>query len=128
MRTREKSLDREIRIELLRAQAALERGELCRHMRHLRDDIRPGNLFQSFSGARQGSTFSRLSGLLLSSTQRYPMLISVLSAVVGGVGGKGMKAGALGLIGWRLAKLFLLRSARKTNATSRSGRVIEPYQ
>ncbi|MCQ9617155.1 hypothetical protein L1889_10980 [Paenalcaligenes niemegkensis] len=126
MSTRRNNLDREIRIELLRAQAAIERGELCRHVRNFSEDLRPGNLFHSFSGLGRGSRLSQWSNLLLTSTGRYPMLVSVLSALVGGIGGKGLKASALGLIGWRLAKTFILRSARQRKDAARSKRVMGP--
>ena len=128
MRTREKHLDREIRIELLRAQAAVERGELCRQLCSLNENLRPPNLFSSFSGYGQGSTIGRLVRLLTSSSTRYPMLISLVSAVAGGVGGKGMKLGAVGLLMWRVARVFMGRSARQKASAARSSRVIGPYK
>lgn len=119
-------LAREIRIELLRAQAAVQRGELCRQVRTLSDEMHPAHLVQSLTSMGKGSVIARLGRLALSSSSRYPMLVSLLSAAVGGVGGKGMRLGALGLIGWRLAKLWVRRSARQ-HQQKRSERVIGPY-
>jgi len=89
MKTPLAARDRALRIELLRARAALERERLGRNMQDLGRDMTPGHLaaglFPRFAaGMRPGGMLRGALGL----ARRYPMLLSAASAALSGVGGR----------------------------------------
>ncbi|MGG4604728.1 hypothetical protein ACLPHM_08045 [Paenalcaligenes sp. Me131] len=124
---RNKALDAEIRIELLRARAAIERDDLRKQVQAFNGKMQPANLFSSVLGAGRNSLLGGWGSLLFSASTRYPLLLSLFSSMLGGVGGKKLKTGAVALIGWRLFRLFTSRSAKKRKDNDeRSDRVIGP--
>jgi len=99
--------DRALRIELIRARAALERQTLIRTTGNLRASLRPAALVRgliprSISKVRpvdlvfQGITLAR----------RYPLLTSSVSAVLSGVGKRRRwwRIAAGLLVSWQLAR------------------------
>ncbi|MFA7624061.1 MAG: hypothetical protein WCY47_03825 [Pusillimonas sp.] len=102
---------RELRIELLRARAAIERQNLRKYSAQLSDDLKPGNLVRGMLPASlaEGSTSGVLvqgAGLLA----RYPFLLSALSGLFS-ASGRGRSSRRLlrvvvGVaLGWQALKL-----------------------
>ncbi|MGB3289215.1 MAG: hypothetical protein WBA83_08080, partial [Burkholderiaceae bacterium] len=78
--------DRAIRIELLRARAALERQSMARGVRNLGDALTPGALLRSAFPKAAAKSPSDWILQALALTRRYPLLASSASAILGGVG------------------------------------------
>lgn len=135
------ALERKVRLEVLRTRAAIERGQMCQMVSGISQSLEPGSLLglvkrqlgQHFSSSMSSSTSSWLD-LLLSSGQRYPILFSGVSALLGTVlGKKKWRFGALALTGWRLfgayQKLKAHRQERYVQPENRtSSRVIGPLK
>lgn len=105
-------IDRAVRIELLRARAALERESLAHDIALTTRSLTPGNLLKRWlPGAARGNLSSLLfRGFTLA--RRYPFISSTLSAVVMG---RGKRAGLFklaggALLGWQAFKAW--RGAR----------------
>lgn len=127
MSRRNKELDAEIRVELLRARAAIERDDLRKQVQEFSGKIQPASIVSSLVGAGRNSVLGGWGNLLFSASTRYPLLLSVLSSMLGGVGGKKLKTGAVALIGWKLFRLFTSHSAKKRqSASEQSDRVMGP--
>ncbi len=97
-----KAHHRAVRIELLRARAALERQSLCQYSRALGQQLQPGNLLSSVTpefSARGVGTWVQQAFRL---SRRYPFLLSSASSVLSMFGGRWVKVAAVGLLGWRL--------------------------
>lgn len=76
---------RELRLELLRARAAIERQNLRKYSGQLANDLAPGNLVKSMLPA--GLTTGRTSDTLLQGAgllARYPFLLSTLTGLFSG--------------------------------------------
>lgn len=109
-------VERQVRIELLRARAAVERQELCFISRQICSSVQPENIFALLKGqvsntlsAQFGSSTKTGSWIdfVLSFSQRYPLLLSGASAVVGTVlGRKKWRLGAVALTTWRLYSAY----------------------
>lgn len=82
MSARSRRSQQELRIELLRARAALERQALRRHVKEVGASLRPAALLQAALPRlfRRGGAGWLAEGLLL--TRRYPLLLSVISALL----------------------------------------------
>lgn len=80
-------VERALRIEIVRARAALERERLARNARDLGRDLAPGRLaaglFPRLAVGVSPIGWLRHAGAL---ARRYPMLLSVASAALSGVG------------------------------------------
>src|SRR3546814_5917573 len=77
---------REVRIELLRARAAIQRQALGNSVRNLGHDLTPSALLKSVlpgSGGRKGPTDWLAEGIGL--IKRYPFIVSTASALFSGV-------------------------------------------
>lgn len=134
-------VERQVRIELLRARAAVERRELCYISRQIGASVQPENIFALLKGQfskNLGVHFgaSKASGWIdfaLSFGQRYPLLLSGASAVAGTVlGKKKWRFGALALTTWRLYSAYQSLQQRKKDRyvqadKPHSGRIIGPY-
>ena len=109
---------RELRIELLRARAAIERQNLCKYSGQLVDDLMPGNLVKGMLPARfsTGNITDVLvqgAGLLT----RYPFLLSSVMGLFSGArrGRTGRRVLRLVVgvaVGWQA-----LRLARREKST-----------
>lgn len=100
--------DRALRIELLRARATMERHGLARGVQDLSASLTPRGLMESFlpSGARRTSP-SDLLMRVFSLTRRYPMILSLGSAVLGASRKRRdllAKLALGGLIAWKVAR------------------------
>lgn len=138
MSKRNSYLDRKVRIEVLRARAAIERGQMCEIVNDLGQSLEPASLLNGLkqhvtkgfsAGTGAGSWFD----LIFSSGRRYPILFSGVSALVGTVLGKRKwRLGALGLTAWRLfgayQQLQAQRQERYIQPKNRSSsKVIGPF-
>lgn len=92
--------ERAIRIELLRARAALERQALSQQIHALGGELSPGNLLRSV--APSGRSVGGLLTSALTLTRRYPLLLSGASTLLSSLGGRWVRLGALALTGWKL--------------------------
>lgn len=114
-------LERKVRIEVLRARAAVERGQLCKVASELSQSLEPSALFNvarnqvtqglsSGLGAGMGSWLD----LAFSSGRRYPLLFSGASALLGSLfGKKKWRLGAMALTAWRLFGAYQHIQAQK---------------
>jgi hypothetical protein len=101
------AFDRQVRIELLRTRAAVERETLARRIHEVGQELAPRQLMRStlasVTGKGEGSMLSQLAGTAL----RHPVLSSALpSMLLGKTGGRAMRAVAIGLTGWQLFKAW----------------------
>ncbi|MCX5589804.1 hypothetical protein [Alcaligenes endophyticus] len=97
-----KAQNRAIRIELLRARAAVERQALCQQSQDLAQDLQPRNLLNSFTPAFTAHNMSNWVGSAMRLSRRYPFLLSGASTVLSMFGGRWVKFAAAGLVGWKL--------------------------
>ncbi len=98
-----REVDRLVRIELLRARAAVERQSLAGRAGQLCDDLDPRSWLGRFTGARGGNLLLQGVGLL----RRYPFLTSALSTLLLGKRWRLLKLG-----GAALAAVLAARAAR----------------
>lgn len=103
--SRSSEVERQIRIELLRARAAIERDTLQQQACTIAEQISPASLLQRLvpRPLRLGGT----PGLFVqgfSLLRRYPFVLSTLSSVVGGATGsrsrKLLRIGIAGYLAW----------------------------
>ncbi|VFR23157.1 hypothetical protein ANDO1_3243 [plant metagenome] len=116
-------LDRTVRIELLRARAALEREALAANVAEVGRSLGPLALLSGATRSRGGSLLMQGIGML----RQYPFLLSSLTALFargaaasGGVArgaGRAVKWGSLGVIAWQAWRLWL--GAQRRAASSR---------
>lgn len=97
--------DRMVRIELLRARAAIERQGLAHSVRQVRASLSPGGLLKEAlpafaAGKRPVDWFLQALGV----ARRYPFLISGASAILTGKRSRWLKLGAGGLLAWQLLR------------------------
>jgi len=111
------AVERQVRIEMLRAQAALEREALVRRVVETGHELAPANLLRSLLPARLAGLaggHGRSTGgvsLLWQAwvlARRYPLVSSTLSSVLLGRGKRRrlVKLAAVGLVGWQLFKAW----------------------
>lgn len=113
MSTERKSMsssERMVRIELVRARAALERRRLLRSTERLAEAAQPAELVRSLMPSGLQSLGSKRPSdwvaQAVSLGQRYPMLLSSLSSLIPVLGRKRklMRLGAGLLLGWQIAR------------------------
>jgi hypothetical protein len=75
------SQDRKVRIELLQARAAIERQSVVHGVHHLGASLTPRGLMESFFPRARGKSPSDLLLRAVSMSRRYPMLLSLGSAL-----------------------------------------------
>lgn len=113
---------REVKIELLRARAAIERQTLQNSLRHVGQDLQPGALLRSFlpaSVSRKRPTDWLFQGLGL--LRRYPFIVSTASALLSGVRKRNrlLRLGAGLLLSWQVARNMGGRDDRGGTGASR---------
>lgn len=112
------SVDRAVRIELLRARAAIERESLVQNTAQVGRALTPASLLREAVPGLSGGGTPKLLWQIVGLARRYPYVGSSLSALLMG-GGK--RAGLLklltgGMVGWQLWKAW------QSYHDSRSGR------
>ncbi|NYT67736.1 hypothetical protein [Pusillimonas noertemannii] len=113
---------REVKIELLRARAAIERQTLQNSLRHVGQDLQPGALLRSFlpaSVSRKRPTDWLFQGLGL--LRRYPFIVSTASTLLSGVRKRNrlLRLGAGLLLSWQVARNMGGRDDRGGTGASR---------
>jgi len=98
---------REVKIELLRARAAIERQTLGNSLRHLGQDLKPAALVRGLLPASVSSkkpTDWLFQGVRLA--RRYPFILSTASALLSGVRKRHplLRLGAGLLLSWQVAR------------------------
>src|SRR5690606_22920566 len=98
---------REVKIELLRARAAIERQSLQNSLHHLGQDLQPKALLRSLlpaSMSRKRPTDWLFQGVSL--MRRYPFIVSTASALLSGVRKRHrlLRLGAGLLLSWQVAR------------------------
>lgn len=109
MAKRSPSIDRAVRIELLRARAAIERESLAHSIASTSRSLTPGNLLKRWLPGLGGS--GNLSNLLwqgVSLARRYPFISSTVSALIMGRGKRSRLFRVAGgvLLGWQAFKAW----------------------
>ena len=102
------TVDRAVRIELLRARAALERESLAQDIASTTRSLKPGNLLKRWIPSLAKGNLSKLAWQGFTLARRYPFISSTLSALVMG---RGKRAGLLklaggALLGWQAFKAW----------------------
>lgn len=106
------AVDRAVRIELLRAKAALERETFVVNVASVGRNLTPGNamrgLWPGVMEAARASGGTNMAMQAFNLWRRYPMVGSTLSALVLGGGRKShlLKAIVVGVAGWKLYQGF----------------------
>lgn len=121
---RSPSVDRHVRIELLRARAAIERETLARRLAETGQELAPTRLVRSLLPGVVGK--GGASSLLLQAiglARRHPLLSSALPTLLMGRGRRGgiLRLAAVGLAGWQLFKAWQKRDAADARAPADGG-------
>lgn len=102
------SIDRAVRIELLRARAAIERESLAQGIASAGRKLEPASLLKSLLPGLASSNASRWALQAIGLARRYPLVSSSLSAMFmrGGKRFRLLKVAAGALVGWQLWKTW----------------------
>ncbi|PND32570.1 hypothetical protein C1I89_16020 [Achromobacter pulmonis] len=113
MAKRSPSVDRAVRIELLRARAAIERESLAQSIASAGRRLEPSALLRGLLPSLASSSASRWALQAISLARRYPLVSSSLSAMVmrGGKRSRLLKIAGGAFVGWQLFKAW--RGARQ---------------
>lgn len=108
MAKRSPSIDRAVRIELLRARAAIERESLAQGIASAGRKLEPASLIKGLLPGLASSNASRWALQAIGLARRYPLVSSSLSAMFmrGGKRFRLLKVAAGALVGWQLWKTW----------------------
>ncbi|MBR8655335.1 hypothetical protein KDH83_18690 [Achromobacter sp. Marseille-Q0513] len=108
MAKRSPSIDRAVRIELLRARAAIERESLAQSIASAGRKLEPASLIKGLLPGLASSNASRWALQAIGLARRYPLVSSSLSAMFmrGGKRFRLLKVAAGALVGWQLWKTW----------------------
>lgn len=100
------SSERAVRIELLRAKAALERQSLAHNVSRARRDMDPSRLLRSVGPKFVSSRVTGLVSQAITLARRYPVISSTLSSVLLGRGrfGRLAKLASVGMLAMQVAR------------------------
>lgn len=109
------AIDRAVRIELLRARAAIERESLAHSLASASRALEPGNLFKRWLPGLSGGNLSHLLWRGFALARRYPFISSTVSALVMGRGKRSRLLRLVGgaLLGWKAFQAW--RGSRDTD-------------
>lgn len=99
--------DRAIRIELLRARAAIERQGMARGLRQLGDSLTPRGLLESFFPRSRRTSPSDLLLRAFTMSRRYPMVLSLGSALLSTAARRRLrwwKLAAGAVVAWQMSR------------------------
>lgn len=108
MTKRSPTVDRAVRIELLRARAAIERESLVQSVVSAGRRLEPASLIRGLLPRLAAGGASRWALQAITLARRYPIVSSSLSAMVmrGGKRSKFLKIAGGALVGWQLFKAW----------------------
>lgn len=106
MKPSQPARERALKIELLRARAALERQSMARGVRDLGQALTPRAMLRSAFPKASSKSPTDWIFQALTLTRRYPLLASSVSAVLGGMGKRRRwwRIGAGLLLSWQVAR------------------------
>ncbi|HYG42947.1 MAG TPA: hypothetical protein VEA17_08500 [Bordetella sp.] len=109
------AIDRAVRIELLRARAAIERESLAQDIASAGRSLEPRNLVRRWLPGFAGGNLSNLVWQGVALARRYPFISSTVSALIMGRGKRSrlLRLGGGALLGWQLFKAW--RDSRHTD-------------
>lgn len=98
--------ERELRIEMVRARAAIERQSMARSVSELGNSLQPRAIVRSLFPKVSSRSATDWIFHALTLTRRYPLLASSVSAVLSGVGKRKRwwRIGAGLLLSWQVAR------------------------
>lgn len=99
--------DRVLRIELLRARAAMERQSVVHGVNQLGESLTPRGLLESFMPRGRRKPSSDMFMGLFSFPRRYPLLLSLGSALLSSTGRRRLrwwKLAAGAVLAWRVSR------------------------
>jgi len=102
------AIDRAVRIELLRARAAIERESLAHSIASASRSLQPGNLFKRWLPGLSRGNLSQLVWQGVSLARRYPFISSTVSALLMGRGKRSrlLRLAGGALLGWQAFKAW----------------------
>jgi hypothetical protein len=105
-------VDRQVRIELLRARAAVEREALRHHAGDLADALSPSHMLKGLVPRLGGGNMPMMAWQAFSLVRRYPVIMSTLSAVfLRGKRSRLLKLATAGVVGWQVYRGWQARRA-----------------
>jgi len=122
MAKRSPTVDRAVRIELLRARAAIERESLAQSIASAGRRLEPASLIKGLLPGLASGGASRWALQAISLARRYPIVSSSLSAMVmrGGKRSKLLKIAGGAFVGWQLFKAW--KGSRQDDGRDREAR------
>jgi hypothetical protein len=97
------AVDRQVRIELLRARAAVEREALVHGVADLTQSLSPRHLIKSLVPRMGVGNSSKLAWQAFSMVRRYPVIMSTVSAVfLRGKRSRVLKLATAAAVGWQV--------------------------
>lgn len=112
--------DRTVRIELLRARAAVERQSVAQCVQHLGASLTPRGLMESFLPGSGGKSPSDMLLRTFSLSRRYPMMLSLGSALLSTVARRrlrGWRLAAGAVLAWQMSRKLRKQAASKARQT-----------
>ena len=108
MSKRSPTVDRAVRIELLRARAAIERESLAQSIVSTSHKLEPASIIRGLLPRLAAGGASRWALQAITMARRYPLVSSSLSTLFmrGGNRSKVLKIAGGALVGWQLYKLW----------------------
>lgn len=107
MRKGQRTVDRELRLEILRARAALERQGLKQALCELGNDLSPSSLASSVIPRFSARSVLGWATQAVALTRRYPLITSAASTLLSGVGRgrtRWLRVAVGLLISWQLSR------------------------
>ncbi|CAM3477736.1 DUF3318 domain-containing protein [Bordetella sputigena] len=112
-------VDRQVRIELLRARAAVERQSLVHNVAALTQSLSPSHLIKGLVPRIGAGNMPGLAWQAFTLARRYPIITSTLSTVfLRGKRSRLLKLGTLAVVGWQAYRGWKARQAGAAHVTS----------
>lgn len=107
-------VDRQVRIELLRARAAVERDALVHHVAGVSESLSPSRLIKGLVPRMGATSMPALAWQAFSLVRRYPVITSSLSTIfLRGKRSKLLKLASAAAVGWQVYRGWQARQARQ---------------
>ncbi|ANN65712.1 hypothetical protein [Bordetella bronchialis] len=105
-------VDRQVRIELLRARAAVEREALVHNVAGLTASLSPSHLVKGLVPRLSAGNMPMMAWQAFSVVRRYPVIMSTLSAIfLRGKRSRLLKLATAGAVGWQVYRGWRARQA-----------------
>jgi uncharacterized membrane protein YebE (DUF533 family) len=115
-------VDRQVRIELLRARAAVEREALVHNVAGVMQSLSPSHLIKGLVPRMGAGNMPAMAWQAFSMVRRYPVITSTLSAVfLRGKRSKLLKLATAAVVGWQVYRGWQGRQAPRDAAADATG-------